>query len=212
MNRKLLPLLLIIFICLSGFDTSFFSIEDLENYSKQYKTEEMISCSTSSTKTYMDYRMITNTGSRQYKHIQNYMEVHESGLLIDEDGFIGVALGSYYGNIGDRFYFTLDSGVVLPVVKIDAKASEHTDEVGCQQAFDSSVIEFVIDYDQALNYFGRLSNNYILNGNFNNYSIFRGSIVKVEKVLDEKEEQSVHFVKGKAKKINNLDIFSGGEY
>lgn len=210
--RKKVVLFLVLFILLSGFDTSFFSIDNLEHYNKAYKTEELISCSNSSTKTYMDYRAITNTTSKQYKYIQQYMEVHDSGLLIDKDGFIGVALGSYYGNIGDRFYFTLDTGVVLPVVKIDAKADIHTDNLGCQHSDDSSVLEFVIDFDKALNFFGRLSNQYVLNGNFNNYETFKGKIVKVEKVLDEKVESAVTFVKAKAKKFNNLDIFVGGDY
>lgn len=209
---KKISFLIVVLVILSGFDTSFFEVDNLTYYTKVYKTEEIISCSTSSTKSYMDYKAITNTSSKQYKHIQKYMEVHSSGLLIDEDGFIGVALGSYYGNIGDRFYFTLETGVVLPVVKIDAKANVDTDDDGCEHNSDSSVLEFVIDYDKALEFFGRISNQYILNGNFNNYELFKGKIIKVEKVLKEKKEKRVTYVKGKPKKFNNLDIFKGGEY
>lgn len=206
-------IIFLLFIFLSiftlGFDTSFFELNDLKKYQKIYKTEDVELCSISSTKTYMDYKMITNTSSAQYKYINEYMEVDKNtGLLLDEEGFIGVALGSYFGSIGDKYYFTLESGVVLPVVKIDAKASIHTDTLGCEQAFDTSVIEFVIDYDYALEYFGKLSNNYILNGNFNNYSIFKGNIVKVEKVKPEKADVEVIYIKGKEKNINYKDIFN----
>ena len=37
-----------------------------------------------------------------------------------------------------------------------------------------------------MDYFERLSNNYVLNGNYNNHELFNGNIVKVERVTDEK--------------------------
>lgn len=207
MKKIFTTVVLFLSLFLMGFDTSFFKISNFENYNKEFKTEEVKACATSSTKTYMDYRAITNTSSAQYRHIQNYMEVDESGLLIDEDGFFGVALGSYFGSIGKRYYFTLETGVVLPVVKIDEKADADTNYSGCSQAFDGSVIEFVIDRDKALEYFGSLSNSYVLNGNFNNYKIFSGRIEKVEEVLEEKRKDSVVFVESKPMEFDNNDIF-----
>lgn len=186
-------------IVMLGFASTVFSegfnIADLYDYQKEYKSEDAGACALGKTKTYMDYRATTDPSSAQYWFIRNNMEVDPTtGFLLDEDGFIGAALGSYYGVIGDRYYFTLDSGVVLPIVKVEEKADKDTDETGCYHLVDDSVIEFVIDTDIAGEYFGRFGNGYVLQGNYANYSIFKGSIVKVEKVSDEKREDYVTYV------------------
>lgn len=171
-----------------------FNLDSLYDYQKEYKTEELSVCSTNTAKTYMDYRMTTVVDSRQYQFLNYKCYVDKTtGFLYDEDGFIAVALGSYYGEIGDRFYFTLDSGIVLPLVKGEEKADEDTDYTGCYHTYDGSVIEFVIDSDYAGRYFFSNDNGLVLNGNYNNYSLFRGSIAKVEKVLDEKVEKIVTY-------------------
>ncbi len=171
-----------------------FNLDSLYDYQKEYKTEELSVCSTNTAKTYMDYRMTTVVDSRQYQFLNYKCYVDKTtGFLYDEDGFIAVALGSYYGEIGDRFYFTLDSGIVLPLVKGEEKADEDTDYSGCYHTYDGSVIEFVIDSDYAGRYFFSNDNGLVLNGNYNNYSLFRGSITKVEKVLDEKVEKIVTY-------------------
>ena len=171
-----------------------FDLDALYDYQKEYKTEELSVCSANTAKTYMDYRMTTVVDSRQYQFLNYKCYVDkETGFLYDEDGFIAVALGSYYGEIGDRFYFTLDSGIVLPLVKGEEKADEDTDYTGCYHTYDGSVIEFVIDSDYASRYFFSNDNGLVLNGNYNNYSLFSGSIVKVEKVLDERTEQIVTY-------------------
>ena len=215
---KLLTVLFI-FLLISGFtyinedkedNTSTFELGDLYNYQKAFKSEEIDVCASGVAKTYMDYRATTARNSRKYKFIHNNLTVDETtGFLYDEDGFIGVALGSFYGEIGDRFYFTLESGVVLPLVKCEEKADGDTDGSGCYHLSDNSVMEFVIDKNYALNYFGRLSNNYVLNGNYNNYELFNGPIVKVEKVLDEKSSDYVTYTSD-TPTITNDDIFDYG--
>ncbi len=186
------------------------NIDDFYDYQKEYKSEEIGVCASGTTKTYMDYRATTARNSRQYQFMHNEMTVDENtGFLYDEDGFIGAALGSYYGEIGDRFYFTLETGVVLPIVKCEEKSDSDTDDSGCYHLSDNSVIEFVIDKDYALEYFGRLSNSYVLNGNYNNYSLFRGAISKVERVLDEKNEHYVTYSTESSPIFNN-DIFNYG--
>lgn len=186
-----------------------FNIDDLYDYQKTYKSEEITSCASNSTKTYMDYRATTVRDSTQYRFIHEQLTVDDvTGFLYDKDGFIGVALGSYYGKIGDRYYFTLDSGVVLPLVKCEEKSNMDTDPTGCYHTSDNSVIEFVIDMKKALDYFGRLSNSYVLNGNYNNYALFRGNIVKVEKVLEEKNEHYVTFSNKEKQVINPYDYFN----
>lgn len=189
-------------------EDSDFDIEDLYEYQKEYKAEDAGVCSISSVKTYEDYRGITSTSSKQYKFIRDYMTVDENtGFLYDEDGFIGAALGSYYGVIGDRYYFTLDSGIVLPIVKIDEKADVDTDPTGCYHPSDDSVIEFVIHKGYASDYFGIWENGYILQGNYNNYELFRGKITKVEKVLEEKNENYVTFEENNIEEFGNRNIF-----
>lgn len=184
-----------------------FSLDDLKDYQRAYESEEVQVCSVNKTKTYMDYRAITDRSSTQYKYIRDNMIVdEETGFLVDEDGFIGVALGSFYGVIGDRYYVTLESGVILPLVKIEEKADGDTDG-GCYHYSDGSVIEFVIDKNIAGEYFGVYGNGLVLSGNYNNYDLFKGEISAVEKVSDTKREDYVTFVEKEAVSFNNNDIF-----
>ena len=211
-------LLMIILVVISGFtylnndngedETFVFDMDALYDYQKEFKSEDLSVCSTNTAKTYMDYRMTTVVDSRQYQFLnyQCYVD-RKTGFLYDKDGFIAVALGSYYGEIGDRFYFTLDSGIVLPLVKGEEKADVDTDYSGCYHTDDGSVIEFVIDSDYASGYFFSNDNGLVLNGNYNNYSLFRGSIAKVERVLDEKVEKIVTYqIDNEPPK--NIDIFN----
>ena len=138
-------------------------------------------CSTSSVKSYMSYKAITNQSSKQWQYIHTNMVVNEKGLLETTDGYIGVALGSYFGEIGNKYIITLSTGIELKVVKVDEKSDRHTNN-GCEQKYDKSVIEFVIDTEQATKYFGKMSNDYVLNGNFNNSNFFKGKIESIEVV------------------------------
>ena len=177
-------------LSLLGFKSEEFSLGDLKNYEREYKSESVGACSVSSTKTYEDYRAITDTASRQYRFIQEHMTVDETtGMLYDEDGFIGVAMAWGFGEIGTRYYVVLDTGIIIPVVKVDAKAFVDAPN-GCSHAADASVIEFVIDSQKAFEYFGG-GNGLALNGNFNNYEFLNGHILDIELVLDEKLEEGV---------------------
>ncbi len=208
MKKVLLVLFLLAsFMTMTGFTTESedmeFSIENLDQYNKEFKTESIGVCSASSTKTYMSYKSVTARNSKQYKHIHNKMTVdEETGLLYDEDGFIGVALGSSFGDIGTRYYFTLDTGIVLPVVKVDAKASVDAPN-GCSHSKDASVIEFVIDSKIAGEYFGVGGNNLVSHGNLNNDSRLKGKIEKVELVLEERLEEGVFYER---KEIDDFEI------
>jgi len=202
MKKIVLSLFLIIaLISASGFtfyeeegEKSTFDLDELLDYQKEYETEQLDVCSYNTAKTYMDYRMTTVVDSRQYQFMRNHCTVDKkTGFLYDEEGFIAVALGSFYGEIGDRYYFTLETGIVLPLVKAEEKANVDTDYSGCYHTMDGSVIEFVIDSDYARNYFSSYSNGLVLDGNYNNYSLFKGSIIKVEKVLDTKREDYVTY-------------------
>ncbi len=209
--KKLVLVIFIVALLSSGFTykeetQDSFDLNSLIDYQKKYVGEEMEVCSSSSSKTYMDYKAITSTTSVQYRYIREHMSVDpETGLLIDEEGFIGVALGSYFGDIADRFYITLDTGVVLPVIMVDSKDDRHVSG-GCEHLKDGSVLEFVIDTGIAAEYFGRYSNGYILQGNFNNFRLFNGCISKVEKVTDELNSDYITYFENAEEEINT-DIF-----
>lgn len=121
-------------------------------------------CSTSSVKSYMDRKAITSETSIQHKFIEENMEVR-NGLWFDREGYIGVALGSWFGEIGSRWVFELSSGELIYAVKIDEKDDKHTIN-GCEHKIDGSVIEFVVDTESSPYWIGE--NGLILNGNFNN--------------------------------------------
>lgn len=142
----------------------------VEDYTITHKSVEIKPCSTNSQKTYMDYRTITDKTSDQYNFIKENMEVRK-GYLMDSQGYIGVALGSWFGEIGQRLVFTLEDGKEIYVVKVDEKDDRHTVN-GCQHSVDGSVIEFVIDKE----HFALGDNGYINNGNFNNVEWFNGEI------------------------------------
>jgi|GEM_PF-5006289 len=133
-----------------------------------------------SEKTYMDYRSISNKASQQYKFIQEHMKVCEDGFLRDEYGNIGVALGSYFGEIGATYEFVLDTGIVLNVVKIDEKADKDTKK-GFYQKVDHSIIEFVVDTKSKELSKHKSKNGYIWSGNFNNCPDFNGKVSEIYK-------------------------------
>lgn len=146
-------------------------------------SEEIQICSnpgTSHVKTYMDGAKVTNTASAQYQLLQT-MHINEQGFYATDDGYIGVALGSYYGPIGTKYLVTLENGTTLKVIKADAKADIHVYN-GCYHRQDGSMMEFIVDTQTAGNYWG-FRNGYVLGGNFNNAPEFQGAIVKMERVL-----------------------------
>lgn len=144
-----------------------------------YKVTYMKVISNSSVKSYMSYKAITSKSSNQYRYIKKYMSVNEKGLLVDSEGYIGVALGSAFGSIGSKFVFTLDTGIVLKVVKVEAKSDKHTYK-GFYHRVDTSVIEFVVDTQKAGKYYGIGGNGLVVDGNFNNINEFKGKIESIE--------------------------------
>ena len=153
-------------------------------YPRRLPYESIPLCGTSELKTYMDYRTITDETSNQYSYIRQHMHIdRHTGLLYDGDDFIGVALGYSFGSIGSRYYFVLDSGITLPVVKIEEKDPKDASN-GCTVDINGSVLEFVIDADRAADYFGTATNGLVLQGNFNNDPRFAGAISEIDRVLD----------------------------
>lgn len=134
-------------------------------------------CGISSVKSYMDRSKITDETSKQHRFITENMEA-KNGLWFDREGYLGVALGSWFGEIGSRWNFELSSGEILYTVKIDEKDDKHTIN-GCEQKDDNSIIEIVVDEETNPYWIGE--NGFILNGNFNNLKYFEGTITEIRK-------------------------------
>ena len=135
-------------------------------------------------KTYMDYRKITNRDTAQWKYIwSDAISVDDKGFLVTEDGFIGVALGTYFGPVGTKYIFTLDSGIELKVVKVEVKSDKHTCEHNYKAGSDD-VIEFVIDTQAEYMQNNVWGNGLIFQGNFNNCEDFNGNIIRIQEVIE----------------------------
>jgi len=92
---------------------------------------------------FMDYRCITNTSSRQYK-LQKKAYTGSYGIR-QVDGRYCIAVGSYYTEkIGTYIDLILKNGTVIPCILADCKANKDTDGKN-QKTADGSLIEFVVD-------------------------------------------------------------------
>lgn len=101
-------------------------------------------------KAYMDWETITNTRSEQYA-MQQQAYTDSAGLRRYKTGEYMIALGSYYGEVGDRFVITLDSGKTFHAVMGDLKADRHTDASNRYTPMEDgmrNVVEFIVDVDE----------------------------------------------------------------
>lgn len=96
-------------------------------------------CTDNTFKSYMDYRMITNTSSEQYK-LQQSAYTNGQGLR-EYKGFILVAVSSRYGNVGDILAIDLEADSIYAIIG-DIKDKGHD---GCSSDRDGSMVEFIVD-------------------------------------------------------------------
>ena len=128
----------------------------------------------------MSVYAITDTTSAQYQLITSgAIQICDDGLLRDEYGSVGVAIGSYYAdNIGDRFIITFEDGSQAKIIVVDMKADKDTIN-GANHITDGSMIEFVIDVKLANESYP----DAITMGDFNWTAEYSGNISKIEKVI-----------------------------
>lgn len=100
-----------------------------------------------SKKTYMDFKKITSKSSDQYK-IQQLDNVYtdDEGFRRIDDKFI-VAVGSFYGKVGQELRIELSTGRVFNAIIGDQKADRHTDSNNQRHKSDGSVLEFLVSTD-----------------------------------------------------------------
>ena len=94
-------------------------------------------------KSYMDYRTITDCASYAYK-LQQEATTDENGLRkIGE--YYCVAMGTYFGKVGDTLYIETDEGACWKVILADIKSDEHTDCTHTYTIANGCMMEFIVD-------------------------------------------------------------------
>ena len=114
-----------------------------EQISSNKDTRFSIASEASSFKSFMDYRCITNKASTQYK-MQQQAYTDENGLRKIGEYFC-VAMGTYYGDLGDTFYVETDEGASWKVILADIKSNSHTDSTNRYTLANRCMMEFIID-------------------------------------------------------------------
>lgn len=103
--------------------------------------------SNSGFKSYMDYRTITATDSKQYALQMSYAETGDNGIRM-VNGRYCLAIGSRFtSDIGQYFDLILTNGTVIPCVLADQKADVDTDSSNIITAHNGCVSEFVVNTD-----------------------------------------------------------------
>lgn len=129
---------------------------------------------------YMDYRKITHTNSKQYE-LQQECWTDELGLRRYGSDYV-VALGTYFSNnVGDRFKIYLDNGNSFYATVGDIKADSTTDEMNAYVPMDNAtgnIVEFIID-DRAAN------TNMLMLGTVSYHDFFNGSVINIERIEDD---------------------------
>lgn len=131
-----------------------------------------VSSKASSFKSYMDYRCITNKRSYQYKLIQS--SVTDSNGLRKIGEYYCVAMGTYYGKLGDKFYIETDEGACWKVILADIKSDSHTNSTHQYTTANRCMMEFIVDTK-------KLPKSIKNSGTVNGLG-FQGNIITVKKI------------------------------
>lgn len=131
----------------------------------------------SSFKAYMDYRCITDTGSKQYE-LQQQAYTDDRGFRRIGDDYC-VALGTgFTSGCGERFLIHLDSGYSFTAIVSDVKANCHTDSTNCfvpRGGNSGNVVEFIIDKNSA-------DPAMLSSGNAGYYADLSGNVTGIERI------------------------------
>lgn len=102
-----------------------------------------VSTEASSFKSYMDYRALTDTSSTQYE-MQQSAYTDDNGLRKIDEHFC-VAMGTYYGELGDILHIETDEGATWTVILSDIKSDVHTDSTHRYTTANNCMMEFIVD-------------------------------------------------------------------
>lgn len=155
-------------------------VED-EEMQVEYRAISVPSHIDNSFKTYMDYRAITDTESKQWQ-LQQCAYTDASGLRKVEDYYC-IALGSAFSSeIGAKFEIILQDGKTFKAILADQKSDRHTDASNKYRLLDNgkiNVVEFLVDSDK-LEPLARVMGDisYISEG------VFEGEIVEIKEIIE----------------------------
>lgn len=148
--------------------------EKLEKYETKPVAKPVYSTSWGSMKSYMSYKAITNTRSKQYQ-LQKQAVTDPTTGIRTVNGDYCVAIGSGWGcGIGDRILVTLQGGKTFNAIVADAKADAHTNSDNKTTTHDRSVVEFVVDIPA-------LPRSVRISGNVGTLDQFSGGVVSITK-------------------------------
>lgn len=131
---------------------------------------------------YMDGNLTTYKNSPAYYWTRQMCSINYGNGHFMYDDYYAVAMTRSFGNCGDKFKITTNTGNVFKVIKTEQK--KESELINSQQHPDGSIIEFVIDVKSASNIYP-LESGYVLGGNFNRLEHFNGNIIKIEKEISQ---------------------------
>ena len=109
--------------------------------------------------------------------------VYGKNAWTDEDGlrksgnYYCVALGSYYGNIGDKFLVETNKGNTYKIIKADEKANKHTDNTNRYTLSNGCMMEWIVETN-------KLNKSIKSSGNIDNIKKVSGAIIKITKIKE----------------------------
>ena len=154
---------------------------EVEVAEPEYITVNLPHQENNSFKTYMDYRMITNTTSGQWA-MQQEAYTDENGLRKIDDYYC-VALGSGISDkLGKKFKITLESGETFGVIMAEQKADRHTDP--SNRYIDRgngsiNVVEFIVETETMPSIVTVMGDVSHMPGNQ-----FAGNIIAMEEIVE----------------------------
>lgn len=114
-------------------------------------------------KSYMSYRMTTDTTSKQYDILYNYAYSGNYGIMMVEDRYC-VAMGLGFNiEVGDYVDLFLENGNIIPCIISEVKSNSHTDGNRMTTIANGCISEFVIDSSDKLPY--NVGDKYVGSGN-----------------------------------------------
>lgn len=135
----------------------------------------------SSFKSYMDYRMITNTASSQWK-LQQEAYTDEYGLRKVGEYYC-VALGTGISDaIGNKLIITFDTGNQIKAILADQKADIHTDSSNRYIDYGNgkiNIVEFVVETESMPDIVRTMGDVSYMPGN-----LFFGNVIAIEEIVE----------------------------
>ena len=128
---------------------------------------------------YMDFRTLTDTTSAQYE-LQQYAWTDSQGFRRYGDYYM-VAMGTYYGYVGDTFRITTDRGNCYDVILGDCKGIDALSYDGYRSWYHVAgdyrinVIEFIVDTYCLDGYAAMMGDCGVLNN-------IGGNVIKIERL------------------------------